>query len=151
MTTFEDARVPEGAGVHFDAIVLAREGNPVYEPGELMHGIGVHFLQDTTPPEIVEHTLEVQPNGVLDFRVGATDSFTEFFVMAAAASITLSVNGGEQVVLPMDFDDPAFIDGLTRFQVAVGPFPPESTIDFEITVTDELGNLAVTGGRTEVQ
>lgn len=116
------------------------DGQPLFEPGDFMHGVQVQFPVEDDLPFVVDQRLRSLPGNSFELSVTAADRST----MAIAASAIASV-GDQDLEIPLEFDVPAAVGERTRFRATIGPLPSGQQVNrYEIRLEDDAGNVSTT-------
>ncbi len=117
------------------------DGSSLFEPGDFMHGVHLQFAYEQDLPFVAEQQLVSTGVSSYELSVSAADLTT----MAIGASVQPFIDGVAGVEQPMPFDDPAEVDGQTRFRTTIGPLAPlEQITRYDVRLIDDAGNISTT-------
>lgn len=127
----------ESTVMRFDAEVVGDDvpGAPVFTAGDFIYENSGSCVVDNTPPEVLDIATIPRRDGTIQINVAARDEITQ----PIEAALAIRVDGQDEGLVDMRYDDPPVEGDTVFFRAEIGPFPARATVEIEPIVADDGG------------
>ena len=133
---------PSGEIMQFRANTIAQNetffpnGEILFSPGDIMHGVFLQFIGDYDPPEVASIDVIRNADEEVSIRIKGVDETT----MAVGATLEYSIDGVLQPILPIPYDSIPEIGDTIVYRADLGKIPSGATLEYKVYLADEVGN-----------